>query len=329
MAIQIRKAERVKSKLRLGIAGPSGAGKTMGALKLAKGLGGKICLIDTERGSGDLYAHLYDYDIISLTPPYAPKNYVDAVKAAEEAGYDVIIIDSLSHAWTDEGGLLDQVEKKGGSSFNAWKDITPQHRTLVNAMLNSTAHIIATMRSKQAYEMEEYIDAKGSKRSRPVKLGLAPVQREGMEYEFTVMMDVNHEHFAQSTKDRTNMFVNEVFQLNEEIGQRLLNWLNDGKDAPIDVEAEKRKIVHNFKRLGLVVPQDKPQASEMIKILTGIEYEDKNLPNIVKALELLKNAEDAQATWGIYVAEKKKKQESENKDIAPVSDDVVVEPIMP
>lgn len=308
MSIQIRKAERFKSKLRLGIAGPSGAGKTMGALKLAKGLGGKILMIDTERGSGDLYAHLFDYDIITLTPPYAPKNYVEAIQAGEKAGYDVIIIDSLSHAWTDEGGLLDQVEKKGGSSYTAWKDITPQHRMLVNAMLNSPSHIIATMRSKQAYELEEYTDSKGNRKSRPVKMGMAPVQREGMEYEFTVMMDVNQEHNTSVTKDRTNMFKDEIFTLTEEVGQRLLGWLNEGIDKPDPkVQEAKRKIASLLPMLGYALPEKKEEIKSFVenkvKELTDLTLADENLPEIVQRLE-------------VRVSEKKEAERQKQEDLA-------------
>jgi hypothetical protein len=136
---------------------PSGSGKTMGSLKVAKGLGGKILMIDAERGSGDLYADLFEYDIITLQPPYAPKNYVEAIHAAEETGYDVIIIDSLSHVWSDERGLLDRAAKLSAQSnrFTVWAKLTPQHRALVNALLNSPAHIVATVRSKQEYTIEK------------------------------------------------------------------------------------------------------------------------------------------------------------------------------
>ena len=205
----------------------------MSALKLAKGLvgdDGKIIIIDTEAGSGNLYAHLYDYDIITIKDNYAPKNYVEAITAAEDSGYDVIIIDSLTHAWNSIGGLLEQVSKKGGNSYTAWKDVTPQHNSLVDSMLTSPVHIIATIRSKVAYEMEEYTDQRGMKKVKPVKIGLAPIQREGMDYEFTVMMDINQEHNASASKDRTDLFKNEVFQIDEKTGKRLLTWLEEGVD---------------------------------------------------------------------------------------------------
>ena len=286
MAIEIRKAERVKSKLRLAIAGPSGSGKTMGSLKLAKGIGSKILLIDTERGSGDLYADLFEYDIITLEPPFKPDALIEAIRAGEAADYDVIIVDSLSHFWADEGGLLDQADKleaSGKNRFTLWADITPQHRRLVNALLNSSKHIVATMRSKQAYEMER--DEKTGKSS-VKKMGLAPVQREGMEYEFTVFFDVDVNHHAKASKDRTNMFSNEVFLIDESIGARIHKWLNTGT---VNVKAIKREIVFAIKeRLELAPPTEQADALEWyrsaIPKLTGLEWKEENLEGIAKAL---------------------------------------------
>jgi len=285
MTIEIRKAEKKRSKLRLGLAGPSGAGKTMSSLKLAKGIGGKICLIDTERGSGDLYADLFDYDIITLEPPYKPDNYIAALEAAERAGYDIIIIDSLSHAWADEGGLLDQADKMqaaGKNRFTLWADITPQHRRLVNAILGTPTHIIATMRSKQEYAMET--DEKTGKAT-VKKLGLAPVQREGMEYEFTCFIDIDQTHYGRATKDRTNLFKDEVFMVNEATGQRILEWLNSGA---VDYREMWREILNQIKRLDLPLPNDPATASAFAKtaveILTGKEAKQENFEEILKEM---------------------------------------------
>ena len=279
MIIEIRKAERAKSKLRLGLAGPAGSGKTMSALKLAKGLGNKICLIDTENGSGDLYANLFEYDLITLNAPnYAPKNYIEAIHAAENAGYEVIIIDSLSHAWVGVGGLLDQVDKKAGNSFTAWRDITPQHNQLVDAMLTSTKHIIATMRSKTEYGTDT--DKNGKMVVK--KMGLAPVQREGMDYEFTVMMDINQDHYATVSKDRTNMFRDEVFMIDEKIGERLKEWLGQGVDR--ELLENKKKITSLMKML------DKP-ADEAPEAFIGrtakLPLVAENYGEIVNRLEVL------------------------------------------
>jgi hypothetical protein len=284
MAIEIRKAERRKSKLRLGLAGPSGSGKTMSSLKIAKGIGGRVCLIDTERGSGDLYAHLYDYSVISLEPPFKPDTLIEAIHAAEKEGFEVIVIDSLSHFWNEEGGILDQADKmqnSGKNRFTLWADLTPQHRRLVNALLNSPKHIIGTMRSKQEYAIES--DDKG--KTSVKKLGLAPVQRDGMEYEFTVFFDISQDHYAKTSKDRTNMFKDEVLLLDEQVGRRLLDWMNEGKD---DVNALKREVMGQFERLEVPMPTDKAATRDFlasaIKKLTGIALTDENLPAIVAAL---------------------------------------------
>ena len=233
--MEIRKAQRMKAKLRLGIAAPSGAGKTYSALLMAFGLGGKIGLIDTEHGSGDLYAHLGDYSVIGIEAPYTVAKYTDAIKAFEEAGYDTIIIDSLSHAWAGDGGLLDKQGKiadRGTNSFAAWRTITPEHNALVDAMLRSPCHIIATMRAKQDYVLE--VNDKG--KQTPKKVGLAPVQREGMEYEFTVMLDVDMQHVASASKDRTSLFDGRYFKISQDTGKELLAWLETGEAGP-DVAA--------------------------------------------------------------------------------------------
>lgn len=230
--MQIRKAERRKAKLRLGIAAPSGAGKTYGSILLAMGLGGKIGLIDTENGSGDLYAHLTDYDIISIQAPYEISKYLLAIKSFEDAGYTTIIIDSLSHAWAGDGGLLDKQGKmadRGTNSFVAWRTITPEHNALVDAMLKSPAHIIATMRSKQEYVLE--MNEKG--KQSPKKVGLAPVQREGMDFEMTIMIDVDISHNATASKDRTGVLDGKFFKLSPEIGKQLLEWLETGIEDPM------------------------------------------------------------------------------------------------
>jgi len=229
MAIQIRKAERRKAKLRLGLAGPSGSGKTYSALTLALGLGSKVGMIDTEHGSGDLYAHLGDYDIISIEAPFTVAKYREALEAFEEAGYEVIIIDSLTHAWAGEGGLLDKQGKIAdadprGNSYTAWRKVTPEHNALVEAMLASPCHIIATVRAKQEYAQEK--DDKG--KTVVKKLGMAPVQREGMEYEFTVFLDLGMDHTATASKDRTSLFDGEYVKMDRKVSKRLLDWLNTG-----------------------------------------------------------------------------------------------------
>ncbi len=178
-------------------------------------------MIDTERGSGSLYADspgIPEYAVLELTPPYTPKKYRDALKLAEQNGFNTIIIDSLSHAWAGEGGILEMHEaarlaSKSGNSWAAWREVTPEHNQLVDAMLQSKCHVIATMRSKQ-----EYAQVTEDNKTTVKKLGLAPVQREGMDYEFTVVLDLSQEHIATASKDRTNIFEGAHFKPSVETG---------------------------------------------------------------------------------------------------------------
>lgn len=297
MPIEIKKAERSQSKLRIGLAGPSGSGKTMGALKLARGIvgpTGKICLIDTERGSAQLYADVTAFDVIELKPPFAPKNYIEAIEAAEDAKYDIIIIDSLTHAWADEGGILDQadkLEKAGRNRFTMWSDLTPQHRQLVNALLNCDTHLIGCVRSKQEYALDK---DQSTGKTTVKKLGMAPIQREGMEYEFTTFFDIAQNHVATNSKDRTNMFANEVFQINEETGQRFINWLHSAKapEAPAATNSDKRVLAKKdriMKALRKLTPEpmDVAQITEAIMIKTSLALLPENYDEIATRLEIL------------------------------------------
>lgn len=234
-----QRAERKKAKLRLALCAPSGGGKTFSALKIAMGIGGRIAMIDTERGSGELYAHLCEYDVCGIVPPFTPEKYTNAIREAELAGYTTVIIDSLTHAWAGQGGLLEEVDKRKGkgNDFTAWREITPQHNALVDAMLQSACHIIATMRTKTAYDM---VKDERTGKTKPVKIGLAPIQRDGMEYEFTTVLDIDVErHIATASKDRTGLFDGKYFTPSEETGKDLLAWLEDGKEppAPLDMNA--------------------------------------------------------------------------------------------
>ena len=261
--MDFRKAQRKKAKLRLGITGPAGSGKTYGALLVAFGLGGKIAMIDTENGSGDLYSALGDYDIGYIKAPYTVEKYLQAIHEAENAGYDIIIIDSLSHAWSGEGGLLDLQgsltdTKYRGNSYAAWRQVTPQHNKLIDAILSSSAHIIATMRSKTDYVQVE--NERGKTEIR--KVGLAPVQREGMDYEFGVVFDLSVNHLVTVSKDRTSIFDEQVFKLSTEIGKTLKTWLDE------DIDTGQRSRL--YKKYVEKFAGDTAQAQEfMLKITEG------------------------------------------------------------
>jgi len=228
--IKLRKAERQKSKIRLGLSGASGFGKTYSALKIAKGLvgdWGKIALIDTENGSGDLYSDLGDYNIITLQSPYSPERYIECVKACEDAGMECIIIDSITHEWDGDGGCLD-IQTKLGGRYQDWAKVTPRHNSFVNSLLSSTAHIITTVRRKQDYDM-----VKEGNRTVVKKVGTKEVTREGFEYELTINLEiVNDEHLVKSSKDRTGLFMNlPEFIPTEETGELIRNWCESGVEV--------------------------------------------------------------------------------------------------
>lgn len=248
-----KKAERKRSKLRLALCGPSGSGKTYSALQMAFGMGGKVALIDTENGSASLYSHLGEFDVCEIAPPFTVQKYIEAIKGAEQAGYDVLVVDSLTHAWAGQGGLLEEVDKRASSSkshnsYAAWRDVTPMHNRLVDTILQSNLHMIVTMRSKTAYEMEK--DANG--KVAPVKKGMAPIQRDGLEYEFTVVLDLdNQKHVAEAGKDRTGLFDGKVFVPTQETGKELIEWLDSGSEPSIN-QNQKEQIVFLAKKLSMV-----------------------------------------------------------------------------
>ncbi len=238
------KATKAKARARLGLCGPAGAGKTYTALRLATGLGERVAVIDTEHGSASKYADEFDFDVMELTS-FHPQNYINGIRDAEKEGYEVLVIDSLSHAWIGKDGILEQVDKttakqKTANSFTAWKDVTPIHNQLVEAMLSSKIHLIVTMRSKMEYVM--VTDEKGKKV--PQKVGMAPVQREGMEYEFDIVGDLDVENNLIISKSRCKALSGEVIKKpGIETAKIIKAWLTDGVDleALHREETEKRK----------------------------------------------------------------------------------------
>jgi len=229
------KAVRTQAKLRMGLDGPSGSGKTYTALTAATALAGDgtIAVIDTERNSASLYSDKFTFDVVCLDT-FSPQNYIDMIHAAEQAGYAVIIIDSLSHAWEGEGGVLDMHDaavkrQRTENSFTAWKDVTPHHRALVDAMLQSPCHIVATMRSKMDYVQEK----DGAGKTVIKKIGLAPVQRQGMEYEFTIVGDIDTEHNLVISKSRMDTLADAVVSKPDvKWFGRIADWLGSAKPAP-------------------------------------------------------------------------------------------------
>lgn len=230
-----KRATKAAAKLRLGLIGPAGSGKTMTALRIAAGLGGRVAVIDTERGSASLYAgeRGLDFDVIELDT-YAVEWFVDAIKAAVDGGYGVLVIDSLSHAWAGKGGILEFVDNAGkrnqsGGNFGAWRDATPRHNSLVDAILGAPLHVICTLRSKVEYVVENV-----GGRNQVRKVGLQPVQRDGLEYEFTVVGDVSQDHDLVVTKTRAAFLKDAVIrEAGEDLGRQLADWLNTGTAGPV------------------------------------------------------------------------------------------------
>ena len=311
--MEFRKAEKRKAKLRLAITGPAGSGKTYGALLIAKGLGGKIVLLDTENGSGDLYSGVCDYDVGEIQAPYEVDKYINGIHQAEQLGYDIIIIDSLSHAWAGQGGLLEQQDKiaensRSGNRWTSWRQITPQHNKLIETILNSSCHIIATMRSKT-----EYIQVANEQGKTEIKkVGLAPVQREGMDYEFGIVFDLNTNHIANVSKDRTSLFDGQFFKLSEQTGENLKTWLESG----IDLQERKKQLKEIWERYMNVCDNQKNHAINAMKKIIGDKPSTACTDEDIEAL--LKDL-DKRETEAISVKQKSGTDE-EVADVEPITE---------
>lgn len=245
MTIQFQKAERSRVRLKIGVQGPSGSGKTDGALAVARvlaGQAGKIALIDTEKGSASLYSDRYDFDTLDIEPPYLSSKYEAAIDAAAEAGYEVLVIDSISHQWDGDGGILarkEAVDARGGNSWTNWRAFTKEYNQFVGKLLSAPLHIIVTMRSKQDYVLE----ANDKGKQAPRKVGMKAIQREGAEYELTVNFDVQMDHRAKASKDRTNLFGDSLWDLRDpKTGRLLTEWLASAKPLALATPEQRAKL---------------------------------------------------------------------------------------
>jgi hypothetical protein len=236
--MKLQKATRHQVKLRIGLSGPSGFGKTYSALLLAHGMTNdwkKIAIIDTENNSASLYSHLGDFNVLSLEEPFSPERYIKAIQVCEEADMSVIIIDSISHEWQSKGGCLEIHEQLGGR-FQDWAKVTPRHNAFIDAIILSKCHIITTSRRKVDYSIDKDSDGK----TKVSKLGMKEVTREGYEYELTVNFEfLNDNHLVSASKDRTELFSGKPeFIINSATGKRLMDWCNQG----ISLEDIKNQI---------------------------------------------------------------------------------------
>ena len=220
--LHIRPSTRKQAKIKLALQGCAGSGKTYSALLLAYGMTSdwsKIAVIDSENGSADLYAHLGTYNVVSLGGDYSPENYIEAITLCENAGMEVIIVDSISQCWDY---LLDFHANLQGNSFANWAKVTPRQNAFIQRILNSSCHVICTMRSKQEYVLNER-----NGKMIPEKVGLKAVQRDNVDYEFTIVFDVNMKHYATASKDRTELFAGKPeFPITSQVGTQILDWCN-------------------------------------------------------------------------------------------------------
>jgi uncharacterized protein YjhX (UPF0386 family) len=279
------KAVRHQLKGKIAIDGPSGSGKTFTALRLATALadGGKIAVINTESGAIQKYLGLspdgttWEFDVCELTN-FAPTAYTEAILEAGKSGYSVLLIDSLSHAWEGEGGALEQVTKasdRSKNSFTAWKDVTPQHNRMIQAILKSPCHVVATMRSKTEYVLE--VNEKG--KSVPLKVGMAPVQRAGMEYEFDLYLSMDWDHVMRASKSRCPD-LDGVLAVKPSVNTFLpfAQWLNEGTPVPDGYYSASESDFKKFEQ-GLVAEvNSKPlSAIEKAKELSAAKAETQKI----------------------------------------------------
>ena len=271
--MQLRTAERKQSFLKLGIQAPSGHGKTYSALLLAKGLVGdlsQVVIIDSEK-SADLYAHLGDYKVLTLDSPFAPKDYIKAIRICKEAGMKAIIIDSLSHAWAY---LKDYHSTMSGNSFQNWSKLKPLHKELIDMIIQTPVHFICNLRTKHDYVMTE----KNGKLV-PEKVGLKAVTTDETEYEFSILFELDKAHHARVSKDRTGLFapLKVPFLITEETGQQIKEWCDKGVTVEdIKVQIQKCKTVEELNNLYRKYP-------ELYELLEPAFKQQKSLLTITKA----------------------------------------------
>ncbi len=221
---------RHRVRARVALCGPSGSGKTFTALQIAAGLGQRVAVLDTERGSAAMAADRFDFHVLQMEDA-SPRATIKAIEAAEDAGFEVLIIDSLSHAWMGKGGALEMVDvaqrRFGGNTLAAWREVTPLHNAMMDAILRSRCHVIATLRTRTEVVLQ---DQGGT--AIPVKVGLEPLQCEGIEYEFDIVGELDHEHTLRVTKARCALLDNAVIRTpGPVVGQAIKAWL-EGTEPP-------------------------------------------------------------------------------------------------
>lgn len=240
--MKLEKATRKRVKLRMSIASPTGFGKTHSALLIAFGITNawnKIAVIDTENDSASLYSDMGDFNKISLAPPFTPEKYTEAINLCENSGIEVIIIDSVTHVWSGQGGLLEYNNSLGGR-YQDWAKTTPRYQKWLDSILQSKCHVITTIRKKQAYEM-----VKENNKTTVEKKGMEDQVRDNYDYEMTIAFEIiNEKHLAKAAKDRTRLFSDcHEFIITSKTGEDILKWCNDGtKQLPEIFKTLEEKI---------------------------------------------------------------------------------------
>lgn len=240
--IEFKPATREASYARIALTGPSGSGKTYTALALALGLTDKVAVVDTERGSASKYVGLNGWQFDTVQPDsYSPKSLVDILGVAAGAGYGAIVIDSLSHYWMGVDGMLEQADRHSvrGNTFAGWKEVRPDERRMIDALVSFPGHVIVTMRSKTEYVIEE--NDRGKKG--PRKVGMKPEQREGIEYEFDLVGDLDYDNTLTVVKSRIHTLAKAVIPLpGEDLAAQIAAWLSEGEKVPTVAEYRKRAL---------------------------------------------------------------------------------------
>ena len=230
--MQLQQASKKRAKIKMALQGPSGSGKTYSALLIAYGITNdwsSIAVIDTENHSANLYAHLGKYNVLNIDAPFTPEKFIQAIKLCESAGMKTLILDGISGEWES---ILDIHANMTGNSFTNWSKLTPRHNEFVQNILQSPLHIIATIRTKQDYVLQE----KNGKQV-PEKVGLKAITREGMDYEFTIVLDIDIKHHATASKDRTQLFIDKPeFTITSDTGAKILQWCNQTDEVEIKEE---------------------------------------------------------------------------------------------
>lgn len=263
--MKLTRAERHQVKLRIGLSGASGFGKTYSALLLAFGITdnwSKIAVIDTENGSASLYSHLGDYNTLTLSEPFNPERYIEAIEICEKASVEVIIIDSISHEWNGKGGCLELHELLGGR-FQDWAKISPRHQAFIDKILHSSCHIITTVRRKIDYALDSDLNGK----SKVIKHGTKEITREGFEYELTTNFElINDKHLVKASKDRTGLFMDKPeFVINSNTGKKLIDWCSKGVSIDkIKEEILKCETIEALKALYAKYPSFQKMTHPMI-----------------------------------------------------------------